>query len=246
MEKINIEYLSIDELIPYENNPRINDDAVEKVAESIKQFGFKVPIIVDEANIIIAGHTRLKSAKLLGLDEVPVIRAKDLSEEKVKAFRLADNKVAEYSEWDYEKLEQELNEILDIDMADFGFDELLEELEEESEESLYTMKVETPIYEIKGEEPSISELVDASKTEELIARINSADIPEDVREFLIQASYRHLKFDYGKIAEYYAHADEEVQELMEDSALVIIDFNKAIEEGYVTVSSKIEALIDEE
>lgn len=247
LNKLEIEYKPIDELIPYENNPRINDDAVDKVAESIEQFGFKVPIIVDKNNVIVAGHTRLKAAKKLGLDEVPVIMADDLTEEQIKAFRLADNKVAEFSYWDYEKLEQELNEIVNLDMSQFGFEEMIEELEkEESEESLYTMKVDTPIYEIKGEEPSLDELVDRSKTDELITEINSYDIPKDIKEFLILAAYRHLKFDYSKIAEYYAHADKEIQELMERSALVIIDFNRAIEEGYVKLSKEIEALREEE
>ena len=94
-----IEYKRIEELIPYSANPRINDDAVEAVARSINEFGFKVPIIIDKDNVIIAGHTRLKAAKYLGMNEVPVIRADDLTEEQVKAFRLADNKVAEMAEW---------------------------------------------------------------------------------------------------------------------------------------------------
>src|SRR5699024_7408443 len=168
----------------------------------------------------------------------------DLTEEQVKAYRLADNKVAEFSEWDYGMLEQELNEILDINMTDFGFDDLESELEE-NDESLYTDKIETPVYEITGEEPSVNDLVDTEKTNDLITKINTADIPEDLRDFLIYASYRHLKFDYSNIAEYYAHADEKVQELMEQSALVIIDYDKAIEEGYVVVSDAIDEMRDE-
>ena len=96
---------SINELIPYENNPRNNDGAVEAVAASIRAFGFKVPIIADKNNVIVAGHTRLKAAKLLGLKKVPVIKADDLTDEQVRAFRLADNKTAEIAEWDFEKLE---------------------------------------------------------------------------------------------------------------------------------------------
>lgn len=89
-----IEEMRVADLIPYENNPRKNDEAVEAVAASIKEFGFKVPIIVDADNVIIAGHTRLKAAQLLGMETVPVIRADDLTDEQVKAFRLADNKTA--------------------------------------------------------------------------------------------------------------------------------------------------------
>lgn len=113
----------IDELIPYEKNPRLNDDAVEYVANSIKEFGFKVPIIIDKNNVIVAGHTRLKASKMLGLEEVPCIIADDLNEEQIKAFRLVDNKVSEYSQWNFELLEEEMKE-LDIDMGEFGFESL--------------------------------------------------------------------------------------------------------------------------
>ena len=108
--------LSIDEIIPYENNPRKNDNAVDKVAESIKEFGFKVPIIIDKDNIIIAGHTRKKAAEQLNMNEVPCIYAEELTEEQVKAFRLADNKTAEFAQWNMKKLEKELSDIAAIDM----------------------------------------------------------------------------------------------------------------------------------
>ena len=125
-------------LIPYENNPRINDEAVEYVKNSIKEFGFKSPIIIDKNNVIIAGHTRYKASEELGLIEVPCIVADDLTEEQVKAFRLADNKVAEKSMWDYTKLDEELDSILDIDMSVFDFENIeetnLDDFFEESEE----------------------------------------------------------------------------------------------------------------
>lgn len=113
--------MKIDDLIPYENNPRINDQAVDAVANSIKEFGFKVPIIIDKNNVIVAGHTRLKAAQKLGLEEVPVIVADDLTEDQIKAFRLVDNKVGELASWDFEKLEIELAGI-EIDMLQFDFD----------------------------------------------------------------------------------------------------------------------------
>lgn len=112
----------INDLKPYGNNPRINDDAVEKVAESIKQFGWKVPAVIDKNNIIVAGHTRLKAAQLLGIAKIPCIIADDLTEEQINAFRLADNKTAEFAAWDLDKLAAELAEIEDIDMASFGFE----------------------------------------------------------------------------------------------------------------------------
>lgn len=119
---IKIIYKPTDKIVPYENNPRLNDEAVEAVANSIKQFGFKVPIIIDSSNIIVAGHTRLKAAKQLGMDKVPCIVADDLTEEQIRAFRLVDNKVSELADWDYEKLEEELANINSIDMNIFDFD----------------------------------------------------------------------------------------------------------------------------
>ena len=112
---------SLNEIKPYENNPRFNDDAVTPVAESIKAFGFKVPIIVDKDNVIIAGHTRFKAAQLLGLEKVPVIVADDLTEEQVKLFRIADNKVGEQASWDFDKLKEEIKELDDFDWSKFGF-----------------------------------------------------------------------------------------------------------------------------
>lgn len=122
MEKTKVTYMDVDPLIPYANNPRLNDNAVDAVAASIKEFGFKVPIVVDSENVIINGHTRLKAAHKLGMKQVPVIVADDLTPEQVKAFRLADNKTSELAEWDLGKLDIELGSIADIDMGDFGFD----------------------------------------------------------------------------------------------------------------------------
>ena len=118
---LKIENKKIIDLIPYEKNPRKNDNAVDDVAKSIEEFGFKVPIVIDKNNVIVAGHTRYKASKKLGLKEVPCIVADDLNEEQIKAFRLADNKVSEKASWNYELLDEELNDILDIDMSQFDF-----------------------------------------------------------------------------------------------------------------------------
>lgn len=119
--ELKIEYIDINSIKPYENNPRHNEEAIPYVMNSIKEFGFKNPIIIDKNNVIIAGHTRLESAKRLGMKEVPIIHADDLTEEQVKAFRLADNKVSEKAEWNFELLDEELED-LDINMEDFGFE----------------------------------------------------------------------------------------------------------------------------
>ena len=119
-----VKSMSIDDIKPYENNPRDNDDAVDSVANSIKEFGWQQPIVVDKDNVIIVGHTRYKAAKKLGMDKVPVVVASSLTPEQVKAYRLADNKVGELADWDMEKLSTELDGIEDIDMSEFGFEDL--------------------------------------------------------------------------------------------------------------------------
>lgn len=116
--------MAISDIKPYPNNPRKNDDAVTATANSIKEFGWQQPIIVDKDNIIIAGHTRYKAAKQLNMDKVPVVVAKNLSKEQVKAYRLADNKTGEIADWDSEFLEDELANIIDFDMEDFGFEQI--------------------------------------------------------------------------------------------------------------------------
>ena len=121
---MNIKMMGLDEIKPYEKNPRKNDDAVQYVAESIKEFGFKVPIVVDKDNVIVAGHTRYKAAKYLSLKQVPCVIADDLTKKQIKAYRLADNKVSEFAKWDNGLLDSELFDIgIDIDMCLFGFDE---------------------------------------------------------------------------------------------------------------------------
>lgn len=141
----------IEDIKPYKNNPRNNDNAVDYVAKSIQEFGFKVPIIIDKNNVIVAGHTRVKAAKKLGITEVPCIIADDLTEEQVKAFRLADNKAAEKSEWDFTLLENELEQLSNIQMQEFGFLDIeqinwdnVKELKEESYDEPEKEKFQCP------------------------------------------------------------------------------------------------------
>lgn len=142
---MNIIEKKINELIPYENNPRDNDGAVEYVANSIKEFGFRVPVIIDKDNVVVAGHTRLKAADKLGIDVIPCIVADDLSEEKIKAFRLADNKVAEMAGWNGELLEAEIEDIT-IDLEQFGFEMIIDDIIKTNE------KPEVEFTEVLGEE----------------------------------------------------------------------------------------------
>lgn len=111
----------LEDIKPYQNNPRKNDDAVYYVANSIKQFGFQVPIVIDRDGVIVAGHTRYKAAERLGLDVVPCVVADNLTPEQIKAYRIADNKVSEFARWDFELLNEEISDIPTIDMEEFGF-----------------------------------------------------------------------------------------------------------------------------
>lgn len=145
--KLEIEYVDINSIKPYEKNPRKNDKAVEYVANSIKEFGFKVPIVIDKENVIVAGHTRYKAAIKLGLKEAPCIIANDLKEEQIKAFRLADNKVSEQAKWDMDLLDKELNDLYNIlDMSNFGF----------------AIQIENIDLDVEGEEKITSELGEAN------------------------------------------------------------------------------------
>ena len=172
---MNIVNFKVEELIPYINNPRNNNDAVDKVAASIKEFGFKVPIVIDKDNVVVTGHTRLLASKKLGLQEVPCVIADDLSPAQIKAFRIADNKVSEYAEWDEDMLKVELEELeemnfdldsVSIDFSDFDMALDLEDTEErqEQEENIYTKEINIPQYEITGECPKLEELVNEEKT----------------------------------------------------------------------------------
>ena len=235
---MNIIEKNLKDIKPYEKNPRKNDNAVEYVANSIKEFGFKVPIVIDKDGVIVAGHTRYKASKKLGLEKVPCIIADDLTDEQIKAYRLADNKVSEKSEWDFDLLQDELSEILNIDMEMFDFNKL----GTGSGENPYTQKINIPQYEITGEKPDILELVDDEKTNNLIEEIKKSNVTKKEKDFLIQSAQRHLAFNYSKVAEYYAHANEEMQRLMEKSALVIIDFKDAIANGYVQLSEELKQM----
>lgn len=129
---VEVEYLPVKDLRPYDRNPRDNNDSVDAVASSIKEFGFRSPIIINEDGVIIAGHTRLKAAKRLGLTEIPTIRAADLTDEQIKAYRIADNSCGEKSTWDDALLTSELADI-SMDMTPFG---LTEKQEHEAERIL--------------------------------------------------------------------------------------------------------------
>ena len=247
------------DLKPYENNARTHsDEQVEQLTKSITQFGFNNPILVQEDLTVVAGHGRLMAAKKLQLEKVPVIKLKHLTPEQVKAYVLADNKLALNAGWDDEILKSELlaiQEAGEVDMEAIGFSDeemnsLLHGIEDDTPDyhkdlPEYSKKIDTPIYSPKGDCPDIATLVDKEKVDELIKKIYESDVSEEEKKFLLDAARRHMVFDYHAIAEYYCHATPAMQALMESSALVIIDFNKAIEGGYVSLSEKLQNIYAE-
>jgi hypothetical protein len=239
--------IPLEKLIAYAGNPRKNDHAVEAVASAIKRFGFRVPVLAKSDGSLIDGHLRVKAAKHLGMKEVPVVLCDDLSEADIKALRISINRMAELADWDSELLSAELEGLAaeGITLEDVGFDAAaLEELGsdlglEEQKEEPYSRKIEIPIYEPQGPKPEIAQLCDSKKTTELIATIQASKLPDAEKEFLIKAAQRHIVFDYARVAEYYAHSPKETQRLFEDSALVFIDLEKAVEGGWVRLTERI-------
>ncbi len=239
----------LEALRPYERNARTHDDAqIAQLMTSIETFGFTNPVLVSPEGVIVAGHGRVEAAKRLGLEKVPTITVgADWTEEHLRAYILADNQLALNAGWDEELLALELRELtdlgVDLDLVGFSEDELAKLLEgveiKPAEEEAYSRKIEAPIYEPRGDKPAPSELFDDAKTRALLEEIRAADLPEDVAAFLEKAAERHTVFDFRRIADFYAAAEPDVQRLMERSALVIIDFDQAIENGFVKLTKRL-------
>ena len=244
-----VEQWDITKLVPYARNSRTHSDAqVAQIAASIKEWGWTTPVLVDEDGSIIAGHGRTLAAQRLKMTQVPVMVAKGWSDTKKRAYISADNKLAMNAGWDAEMLKIELGALdaagFNLELTGFTGDDLTQamfgdlategEADEMSEN--YSRKIEAPIYTPKGDKPRVSSLYDETKATELKLEIAEADLPADVRKFLIAAADRHTAFDFRNIAEFYAHSDAATQDLMERSALVIIDYDKAIEYGFVELS----------
>ena len=223
------------------SNPRIiKNDKFKKLVTSIKEFPEMLklrPIIVDEDMIVLGGNMRLKASKDAGLKEVWIDIAEGLTEEQKKEFIVKDN--VGFGEWEWDIL---ANEWDSVQLAEWGLDVWQNEDDAIVEEDdTYTRKIVAPTYEPKNEKPVIDDLFSTQKADELIHKIKQADLSEEELMFLSHCALRHTVYDYSKIADFYAHSSKEIQELMEDSALVIIDFDKAIEKGYVKLTKDIAA-----
>ena len=248
-----VERWKIERLVPYARNARtLSDEQVAQIAASIREWGWTTPVLVDEDGGIIAGHGRTLAAQRLQMTEVPVMVARGWSDAKKRAYVLADNKLAMNAGWDEEILQIELlalkDEGFNIDLIGFDGNELAEIFADDAktidENNPYTSKIKTPIYEPQGKKPSLEELYDDKKSMDLIVSIQESKLNEKEKQFLMTAASRHIVFDYGKIANFYAHSSKECQELMENSALVIIDFNKAIENGFVVLTDEISSMFE--
>lgn len=234
---------NIDELKPYEHNAKEhNETQVKNLATSIEKYGWQNPVLIDKDNVIIAGHGRVLGAKELGLTEAPCIYADDLTEEQVREYRILDNKLTE-SAWLDDELSFELEE---LDFSDFDLDFDIDEITFEEEREKYTTSVMLPQYEIKGIDCKIDELINTDKVSELISEIEQSNINEAEKEFLKICAYRHAVIDFEKVAEYYAKADKEMQGLMENNALVFIDIENAIANGFARLSTVLEEQMEQE
>ena len=221
---------------PY--NPRkISGEALSGLSKSLERWGVVQEIVVNKrTGYIVGGHQRVTALKKMGVKEVPVVWV-DLDDVEEKALNVALNNPHISGEFD-DTITGLLTEIRD----GIGFDDfeqlMLDDLlpKKSSQEEVYTHKIESPVYKVTGEKPKVSELYDDNRTKQLVKKIQKADLPEDIKRFLTRAADRHTVFDFRKIAEFYAHSNETVQDLFEESALVIIDFDKAVDLGFVRLT----------
>lgn len=244
----------ISSLIPDDKNMnKHNQYGMHLLEKSISSLGLGRSILVDKNNRIIGGNGVAETAASLGIEDCIVVETTgdqlvvvkrtdiDLDSKMGRELALADNAVAHVNlDWDLEAIES-LKSEWDIKPEDWGVADFKSEDEATghgSEGDPYTSKIKAPTYEVKGDKPETVDLLDQTKTSELVAKIMAADISKKDKDFLLFAANRHLVFNYERIADFYAHSDKNVQELMEDSALVIIDFDKAIENGYVKLSQE--------
>lgn len=246
--------VALDDLTPDPENPRKHSNRnLEAIRASLKAHGQVAPLVVQKGTgTIIGGNATAASLAAIGETSAEVVFIEcDEAERRQLAVRL--NRTAELAEWDTSILGSYLAELGD-GAAAFGFDSdevdaFVDAFNPEPEpepDDPYTAKVEAPIYEVTGECPAVGDLYDNARTVQLVKEIEQADIDDEVRAFLLEAAGRHTAFRYDRIAEYYAHASAPVQKLMEDSALVIIDFEKAIELGFVKLTQELcDAYLDD-
>lgn len=263
-----LKMLPADTLKPYEANARTHSpEQIAQLKDLILMAGFVGPILYDfEADHIIAGHGRLMAALELMAEgwgipgpgrkgflpkgKLPVIDGSGMTEAERRAFVIADNQVAARAGWDDELLTLELKALegfnFKVERLGFELGQLQGWMEPEKKEELYSRKIQPPTYEPGERMPAVSELVDTSKRDQLVEGILAAQLAPELESFLIHAAERHVVFNFDLIADHYAQAAREVQRLMEASALVLIDFDAAIEGGFVKLTDQLMRLYGKE
>jgi len=237
-QKLHVEMWDINKLVAYARNPRKNDDVVPRMKASIREFGFRIPIVAKSDGTVVDGHLRLKAARELGMKEVPVALADELSPTQVKAFRLLANQSANWAEWDSDLLKLEVEDLkledFDVDLIGLEKSLTIEEKEDGSKElyDKYSVKMGEVIYPPKDTHHKPSELFSENDSQDINDCI--AKIKDDTIRRLCEVRRAWLcNFYYDKIADYYAYqADKEEQEAFEKLALVLLDKDKLIEKGY--------------
>ena len=274
-EEIRIEYMALSALTKWDRNPKLHNEDAINASVSRFGFISPI-LINEKTGILVAGHGRveeLERRKAAGEPPpsrisvrkgewyVPVIRGVSFAtDEEAAAYAIADNRLVELGGWDSEGLASVLDEVKETDFGldGLGFDD--DDLREFHAKGgggsggegkgdggvTYSKKIKAPIYEPKGERPKVQDLFDDDKTNALVEEIDKAKIPADVAIFLRLAAERHTAFNFHRIAEFYSHASPEVQDLMERSGLVIIDFDKAIENGFVYMTERLGEIADGE
>lgn len=255
MSELKITYLPTGDLIPYARNSRTHtDEQVAQVAASIREFGFASPVLIGEDKTIIAGHCRVMAAQKLGLETVPTITATGWTEAQKRAYVIVDNRLAENAGWDTEMLKTEFADLdeLGFDLSLLGFDEesfdeLLGEMENPDTDGKYTTAASTPQYEPTGKHVTLDECCNTNRYEQMLELIESSNVPDAMKAFLRHAATRFIEFTYKNIAEYYANdADEETQELFEKMALVIIDYDDAVKNGFCRIQKRLAGIVGED
>ena len=240
--------MKINELKPNESNPRIiKDSKFKKLVKSIKDFPEMLelrPIVIDEDKVILGGNMRYRACIQAGLKDVPVKVAKGLTEEQKQEFIVKDN--VGFGEWEWDIL---ANEWDSQELEGWGLD--VWQNEDDINNDLLSKNIKAPTYKVTEKKPKITELLDTTRPDNLIEKImhyqrENNNITEEEVNFLTNAALRHTVFNYSKIADYYAHSNKDIQNFMEESALVLIDFDKAIENGFVELTEKLKELCKNE
>ena len=232
------------------NARRHNPRNVGMLEKALGEVGAARSIVIDERGVVLAGNATIEAAGRAGIERVQVVdadgetiiavRRTGLTAKQKTRLALYDNRTAELADWDADVIADLLateRELLD---GLFEKDELAKLIEGLDDDAKYTTKIEAPIYKVTGEKPPTIDLYNQERYQILLAEINNAVLPDEIKTFLSISATRHIVFNFSLIAEFYAHADKQTQGLMENSALVIIDFYKAIELGYVKLASDIE------